>query len=308
LEQSPREDAEDESRNGLIAGVIAFSMWGVFPIYFKLVDSVSSFEILLHRIVWAVPFGALVLLFRHQWPEVRLAFADRRKLLWLGLAALCISANWFIYIWAVQHGRIFEASLGYYINPLMYVLVGVFFFAEKLRPLQIAAIAAAFVGIMVLTVKGGVFPWSSLGLAVLFTAYGVIRKQVPVGAMPGLFVETILLFPVAFAALVWMMLAGRSAFDGGDITLMTLLLLAGPFTVLPLLFFAVAARRVSLTTLGFMQFIGPSLQFVVGVYYGEQLTTAHIICFGLIWTAVLIFSADAIRASKKPLHAKPAGV
>ena len=226
MEQSPREDAEDESRNGLIAGVIAFSMWGVFPIYFKLVDSVSSFEILLHRIVWAIPFGALVLLFRHQWPEVRLAFADRRKLLWLGLAALCIAANWFIYIWAVQHGRIFEASLGYYINPLMYVLVGVFFFAEKLRPLQIAAIAAAFVGIMVLTVKGGVFPWSSLGLAVLFTAYGVIRKQVPVGAMPGLFVETILLFPVAFAALVWMMLAGRSAIDGADITLMTLLLLA----------------------------------------------------------------------------------
>jgi chloramphenicol-sensitive protein RarD len=282
-------------------------MWGVFPIYFKAVESVSSAEVLLHRIVWAVPFGVLVLLLRSQWPEARRAFAHRQTLLWLGLAALCISVNWFIYIWAVQHERIFEASLGYYINPLMYVLVGVLFFGEKLRPLQSGAIAAAFVGVMVLTVSGGVFPWVSLSLAALFTVYGIIRKQVPVGAMPGLFVETSLLFPLAFIALIWMMANGQAAFDGQDPSLTMLLLAAGPITVLPLLLFAVAARRLSLTTVGFLQFIGPTLQFLTGLYYGELMTTAHWVCFSLIWLAVIMFSTDAIRASKKPLHAKPAG-
>ena len=289
----------DEIRNGITAGLIAYSLWGVFPIYFKIIESVAPTEVLAHRIVWAVPFGALILLLRRQWPEVRRALTQRTMLSWLGLSAVCITVNWFIYIWAVQNERIFETSLGYYINPLMYVFVGVLFFGERLRSLQLAAVIFASVGVLVLTLSGGSFPWVAISLAVFFTAYGVIRKRVVIGAMPGLFVETVLLFPFAMVWMTWLLVAGQGSFGTQDISLALLLLAAGPVTVVPLLLFAVAARRLPLTTIGFMQFLAPTLQFLTGVYYGEKLTTAHQICFGLIWVAVILFSTDAIRAGRK---------
>ncbi len=297
---------DNGSNSGLVAGLIAYSLWGVFPIYFKLVAAVSPAEVLMHRIVWAVPFGALILLFRNQWPEVRRALTHRSTVLWLSVSALLITVNWFIYIWAVINERIFETSLGYYINPLMYVLVGVLFFQERLRPLQIFAVVSATIGVSVLAISGGEFPWVALSLGALFTGYGVIRKRVAVGAMPGLFVETTLLLPFAIVPLVWLVYSSASAFASGDTSLNFLLILAGPVTVMPLLLFAIAARKVTLTTLGFMQFLAPTLQFLTGVYYGELLTTAHIICFGLIWIAVALFSADAIRATKKPSMETPA--
>ena len=286
------------SRSGFAAGLIAYSLWGVFPIYFKIVESVAPTEVLAHRIIWAVPFGALILLFRNQWPEVRRAMTHRGMLPWLGLSALCITVNWFIYIWAVQNERIFEASLGYYINPLMYVFVGVLFFGEKLRSLQLAAVVFAGAGVLVLTISGSTFPWVAITLAVFFTAYGVIRKRVVIGAMPGLFVETALLFPFAMIWMVWLIVAGQASFGTQDMSLALLLLAAGPITVVPLLLFAVAARRLPLTTVGFMQFLAPTLQFLIGIYYGEELTTAHKICFGLIWIAVVLFSTDAIRSNR----------
>ena len=298
----------DGHRGGVAAGLTAYALWGVFPVYFKIVDSVSATEVLAHRIVWAIPFGALILLLRHQWPEVRRALTHRRMLFWLGVAALCISLNWFIYIWAVQNNRIFETSLGYYINPLMYVVVGVLFFHEKLRTLQLIAVILATIGVLILTFSSGSFPWAAFALAVFFTAYGVIRKRVAIGAMPGLFVETTLLFPFAFLWLAWLLLTNQASFGGHDLALDGLLLLAGPITVVPLLLFAVAARRLTLTTVGFMQFLAPTLQFLTGLYYGEVLTTAHMLCFGFIWVAVSLFSIDAIRASKKkPLLTDPTG-
>lgn len=289
----------DETRSGIVAGLIAYSLWGVFPVYFKIIESVAPTEVLAHRIVWAVPFGALILLFRRQWPEVRRALTDRTTVSWLGLSALFITVNWFIYIWAVQNERIFETSLGYYINPLMYVFVGVLFFGERLRSLQLAAVIFASVGVLVLTLSGGTFPWVSISLAVFFTAYGVIRKRVAIGAMPGLFVETVLLFPFAMVWITWLLVAGQASFGTQDMSLAMLLLAAGPITVVPLLLFAVAARRLPLTMIGFMQFLAPTLQLLTGIYYGEKLTTAHQICFGLIWVAVILFSVDAIRAGRK---------
>ena len=304
---SDSSDDNSASRSGLVAGLIAYTLWGVFPIYFKLVAAVGPAEVLMHRIAWAVPFGALILSFRKQWPAVRRALADRSVVLWLGLAALCITINWFIYIWAVMNERIFETSLGYYINPLMYVVVGVLFLGERLRSLQVVAVVSATIGVAVLAISGGTFPWVALSLAVLFTAYGVIRKQIAVGAMPGLFVETTLLFPFAFVPLAWLVYSGTSAFGAGDTRMTLLLVAAGPVTVMPLLLFAVAARKLTLTTVGFLQFLAPTLQFMTGVYYGEMLTTAHLICFGLIWTAVTLFSIDALRQSKKPRQARPVG-
>ena len=298
--------SESEARSGVLIGLLAYFMWGVFPVYFKWIASVAPLEVLGHRVLWAVPFGAIIIFARRQWPEVRSALVDRAMLAWLALAALCISLNWLIYIWAVQNDRIFETSLGYYINPLMYVGVGVALLGERLRRLQIVAVVLASFGVLFLAVSGGAFPWVALSLAVLFTAYGVIRKQIAIGAMPGLFIETLLLFPVAAIWIAWLVATQKASITAGDSGLSALLILGGPITVLPLLFFAIAAKRVTLTTIGFLQFLAPTLQFFTGIYYGEQLTTAHIVCFGSIWAAVLFFSYDALMAGKKkPLPNDP---
>ena len=303
-------DAEDRSsnRDGVLSALIAYLLWGVFPVYFKLVQTVPATEVLTHRIIWAVPFGALILYVRRQWPEVRQAFASPSTVFWLTLAALFISANWLIYIWAVQQEEVLQASLGYYINPLMYVLVGVVFLKERLRRPQVISIVLAAVGVSYLTLEGGQFPFVAVSLALLFTLYGVIRKQVAVGAMPGLFIETLLLFPFAVAWLGWLLLSQQAEFAAGGVSLSLLLVLAGPLTVVPLLMFAIAARRLTLTVIGFMQFIAPTLQFIVGIFYGEVLTPAHIVCFGCIWAAVAIFSIDAFYQQKrKPPRIPSAG-
>jgi len=285
-------------RDGVITGLIAYTLWGFMPIYFKFVAAVAVSEVLAHRIVWAVPFGALIILARRQWPEVKRALTHRVMLFWLCVAAIFIAVNWLMYIIAVQRNQVFQASLGYYINPLMYVVVGVLFLGEKLRRLQIAAVLSATMGVLILTFSGGRFPAIALTLAVSFTIYGVIRKKVVIGGMPGLFVETLVLSPIALIWLLWLMHTGRASFSSGGVGMSALLLLAGPLTVIPLLCFALAARRLQLTTIGFMQFIAPTLHFLVGLSYGEQLTTPHLICFALIWIAVGLFSADALRAGR----------
>lgn len=301
-------DEMREHREGLLAALIAYVLWGLFPIYFIIVAAVAPTEILVHRIVWAVPFGALIIHLRRQWPEVRSALSSMKMLMWLALAALFISVNWLIYIWAVLNEQVLQASLGYYINPLMYVLVGIVFLGERLRRAQLVSVLLATIGVGYLTIKGGEFPIIAISLAALFTSYGVIRKQVAVGAMPGLFIETLLLLPLAAAWLIWLMIFGQAAFATAGWSMSALLLLAGPVTVLPLWLFAVGARQLTLTTIGFMQFIAPTLQFIVGIYFGERLTLPHLICFACIWIAVAIFSFDAFYAqNRKPPRAKPVG-
>jgi chloramphenicol-sensitive protein RarD len=254
---------------------------------------------LLHRIVWAVPFGALIILARRQWPDVKRAFADRRTFGFLTLSALTISGNWLVYTWAVQNGQIFQASLGYYINPIVLVLVGYLFMGERLRRMQVGAVLLATTGVAILTISGGEFPLISITLAISFTVYGVIRKQIVVGAMPGLFVEMLVVFPVAAVLLTMVLHRGASPFSPDNPTMLGLLLLAGPLSVLPLMFFSVAARRLRLSTIGFLQFIGPTGQFLVGYYYGEALTVPHLICFGFIWTAVALFIFDVLWSRRK---------
>lgn len=297
-EASAGEDCEDRARNGFVSALLAYTMWGFMPIYFKAVAAVPALEVLAHRVIWAVPFGALIVHARRQWPDVRRALAHRRTCTFLALAAAFIAINWFAYILAVQSGHIFQASLGYYINPLMYVAIGVWFLRERLTRLQTAAVLLAAAGVAILTASGGRFPWLALVMASSFTIYGVIRSRVAVGGMPGLFVETLVLLPLAGGYLLWMMGAGAAAFGLADPGTSGLLLLAGPLTAVPLLFFALAARRLPLSTIGIMQFIAPTLQFVMGLLYGEELTQAHAVCFACIWIAVLLFSTDAWRASR----------
>ncbi len=295
---------QGDERSGVVFGLLAYTMWGLFPIYFVWTSSVAPLEVLSHRVLWAVPFGALIISLRRQWRDVRNALVDRSRLSWLAMAALAISANWLTYIWAIQQDRIFETSLGYYINPLMYVAIGVLAFGERLRRLQGIAVALATIGVLFLTFSGGAFPWVAIVLGISFTTYGVIRKEVAIGAMPGLFIETLLIFPIVALWMGWFVAQGGASVVSGDAWLTFLLIMGGPITVLPLVFFAIAARRLTLTAIGFMQFLAPTLQFMTGVYYGEPLTFAKLVCFGFIWTAVVVFSADALRQGRrKPLPA-----
>lgn len=286
-------------RDGVIAGLVAYTIWGVLPVYFKLVETVPAVEILFHRIIWAIPFGALIIHWRRQWPEVRRALTHREMLSWLLASAVLIAVNWFIYIIAVQTGRIFQASLGYYINPLIFVVAGMVFFGERLSAGQRNAVVLAAVGVLVLTVSGGEFPWIALTLGTSFAFYGVIRKRVVIEATPGLFVETLILFPIALVGLILIQQGSGTAFVEAGTTITTLLLMAGPITVVPLVMFAIAARRLALSTVGFMQFLAPTMQFMTGIYYGEAFTLPRVICFTLIWGAVILFSVDAFRQQKQ---------
>ena len=295
---------DGSARSGVLAAVLAYTCWGFFPLYFLALGHVSAYELLAARILFAVPFGAAMVWARGQRGEVLAGLADRRVLVGLGVSAGVVALNWLVYILAVQNGAIFEASLGYYINPLIYVLVGVVVLGERLRPGQVAAVALAALGVSVLTVGGGAFPLVSLVLAVSFTVYGYVRKTIAIGAMPGLFIETLLLAPFAAVGLWWLARTGDAmlpdamagapgAWDWG---LIGALAFAGPATVIPLLFFAIGARRLTLATLGFLQFIGPTIQFLVGLWAGEAFTPAHQACFALIWTAAAVFAWDAWRA------------
>ena len=298
--------AESALRLGLIAAVSAYTFWGLFPIYLKLLSAVSALEILAHRVFWSVPFGAVIILVRHQWREVFTAIKNPRVVALLAIAAIAIAGNWLIYVWAVINDRILEASLGYYINPLMYVAAGVFILGEQLRRAQLVSVALAATGVLVMTFGAGVFPWVSLALAFLFTAYGYIRKTTPVGAMPGLFIETTILAPVAVIFMLSLMNAGDAVFQAQSFGMDLLLMLAGPVTVIPLALFALATRRLTLITIGLLQYIGPTLQFALGLYYGETFTLFHALCFGLIWTGLAIFSVDAVRANRSAQASKVA--
>lgn len=290
--------ASQAIRDGLLFGVGAYTIWGLFPIYLKAVSDAPALEILVHRILWSVPFGAALIALRSQWGDVKAAFMNPKTLGLLAVSAIAISLNWLIYVWSVVNDRIFDASLGYYINPLMYVAAGVFILGEKMRRAQVVAIVLATLGVLVLTFGAGVFPWAALSLALLFTLYGFLRKTIAVGAMPGLFVETTLLSPLALIYLLWLLQSGTAVFLNQSASLDALLILAGPVTVIPLVLFALSARRLRLSTLGFLQYIGPTLQFMMGLYYGEPFTWAHGVCFGLVWTALAIFSVDAARANR----------
>lgn len=295
----PNAHHDSAVRLGLICGVFAYGLWGMLPVYLKALGDVSPMEIVGHRILWSVPFGALILTFRKQWGETFKAFSSPRMVLLLGFSAAVIGGNWLVYVWAVANDRVLQASLGYYINPLMFVAAGVFVLKEKLNRLQMAAVAMASLGVAVLTFGAGVFPWVSMILACSFTAYGYVRKMLDVGAMPGLFIETAVLSPFALIFLIWFAGSHGLAFGQGDIKLDILLIAAGPVTVLPLMLFALAARRLRFTTLGFLQYIGPTGQFLLGLYYGEPFTLYHAVCFGLIWSALGVLSIDAVRQTRR---------
>jgi len=296
MKAAPTPPHTADVNGGLIAGIIAFVIWGFFPVYFKVIGSVSALEILSHRVVWSVPFCILIIFARKQWPQIITAFKNTKVLGLLAISSVMIAINWGTYIWAVQQEQIFQASLAYYINPLMYIVVGVVFFKEKLTNLQRVAVGLAAVGVTILTIVGGALPYLAIIMAVSWTVYGVVRKIADVGSLPGLLLETSLLLPPALFYLAYLAKSGTLDFGHVDVSLTLLLVAAGPLTVLPLLAFTFAAKKLLLTTLGFLQYIGPTLQFCCAVYFGETFTPAHALCFSFIWLAVIIFMWDRFRA------------
>ena len=283
-------------RAGLLFGLGAYFTWGVLPLYFKAVDHVSALEIVAHRILWSLLFLALLVTVARRWPGVRAALTTPKVAMTLVLTALLIGANWLIWIYSVVSGHVLEGSLGYYLNPLVNVLFGVFLLKERLSRAQICAVVLAAAGVAVLAAGAGGAIWISLSLAASFATYGFLRKVAPVDSIEGLTIETALLAPLAAAWIVLLHGGGDGAFLAGDTRTDLLLVAGGTITAVPLLLFTAAARRLPYSLLGFLQYIAPSLQFLLAVLaFGEPFTLAHAICFAAIWTALAIFAFEGVR-------------
>lgn len=285
-------------RKGIIYAAACYSAWGLFPIYFKALHSIPSIEILLHRMVWALVFLLLVLSVRKQWTWLRDVFRQPKLLAGFAASAILLSANWFLYIWAINNDRIVDASLGYFMTPLVNVFLGFILLKERLRTIQWLAITCAGLGVLWLSLQTGHPPWIALVLASTFGMYGLLRKTAALGALEGLSLETMLLFPFALAYLVYLSLHEQSVFLQATTSTQILLLAAGPITAIPLLMFAAAARRIPLATLGLMQYISPTIQLLIGVWlYHEQFSQERLLGFLGIWSGLLIYSVDSLRLS-----------
>lgn len=286
-------------RLGFFCCLGCYTIWGALPLYFRALDHIQPSEMLAHRIIWSVPTGLILIVIARNWKDLRAALT-RKHVMWLSVSALVIGINWLVYIWAVSQERVMEASLGYYINPLVNVLIGSVFFSERLRTAQWLAVGLAGVGVAVMTVALGYLPWVAVVLCLTFAFYSVIRKQVQVDSRAGFVVEAALLAPLAMIWLGWFVAQpdGRLFGDGGwDIPL---LLAAGPITATPLILFAIAAKRLRLSTIGMMQYIGPTIQFLISVYvFKEAFGLTHAIAFGFIWSALIVFTADSLMGDAK---------
>ncbi|HRD49939.1 MAG TPA: EamA family transporter RarD [Candidatus Contendobacter sp.] len=297
---SASDPSADHSLTGVLNALGCFGIWGLFPIYFKLLGQVPALEVLAHRILWSVVVLLALILMQGRWQALRAEFHDWRRLRFYLLTTLLLSANWLLYIWAVQNGRILEASLGYYINPLVNVVLGVLFLRERLNPRQWAAVALAAIGVLVLIVGYGVVPWIALSLALSFGSYGMLRKKAGHPATLGLGVETALLAPVALLFILTLAARGTGALGGGDGRTDLLLLAAGLITVAPLLMFLEATRILRLSTVGLIQYMTPTLQFLLAVaVYREPFTAIHLAAFGCIWLALALYSADAWSSHRR---------
>lgn len=287
-------------RQGYALGLTAYGLWGLFPLFFKLLAVLPASEILFQRILWSALFSALLLLvWRHRgwWAELR---AHPRRLLWLAVSGALVACNWLVYIWAVNNAHVVEASLGYYINPLVNILLALVILGERLRPLQWLAVGLAVLGVAQQLWTLGQLPWVSLALAGSFAFYGLVRRQTPVAALPGMVVESWLLVPIALVALPLLTPGVSLQTEVWQSSLGLLIVLAGPITLIPLLCFNAAARKLPYSTLGFLQYIAPTLVLIQAVWlYGEPFPRERLFAFLCIWAGLAVFSVDLWRASRK---------
>ena len=280
-------------RKGVVLAASSYVAWGLFPAYFRLLRTVSPVEVLAHRMIWSLVFLCFVLAFRRQWSWLRPLTRQPRLVVGFAVSAALLSGNWFLYIWAINSGHVIDASLGYFINPLVNIVLGFLLLQERLRPAQWFAVTIAALGVLWLTWQGHHFPWIAIVLALTFGVYGLMRKVAALGPLEGLSLETLLLFPLAAAYLTWTVFMGNNAFVHADFALRLVVMAAGPITAIPLLLFAAGARSIRLSTLGLLQFIAPTLQLLLGILmFHEPFGGARMWGFVIIWAALALYSAE----------------
>ncbi|MHB8478464.1 MAG: EamA family transporter RarD [Steroidobacteraceae bacterium] len=286
---------------GFVPAAAAFAIWGLFPLYFHILREVSAIQVIAHRVVWSCVCVLAWIVMRRELPTLGAPLADRGVVWRLALTATLISINWLAYVWGVLNGHVVETSLGYFIGPLVNVLLGVVLLAEKLTRLQWTAVALAAAGVTYLTIMAGGLPWIALTLAFSFASYGLIRKVVKVDSLPGLAIETLLLFPFAALYLLWCEFAGSGALGHAGLTATALLIGTGPLTAITLFLFAYGTRLLPYSTVGLLQYIAPTLQFACGVFaLHEPFERTRAIGFTVIWTALLIYAGEGWRLSRQP--------
>lgn len=286
---------------GIFYAAGAYFLWGLLPLFWKALQTVPATEILGHRMIWSLVFVAGLLTLRRQWHWLRTALRDRRTLITFTATGFVLGINWLTYIYGVNAGFVVETSLGYFINPLVSVVLGVVFLQERLRVGQWTAVLIAAAGVIYLTISYGTLPWIALTLAFSFGTYGLLRKTAPLNALEGLTLETAVLFPIALTYLLFLEFSGQAAFGHAGWSTSLLLALSGVVTAVPLLLFTAGARRIKLSTIGLLQYIAPTLQFLLGVFlYGEPFTTQRFIGFSLIWLALLIYTGEGIYRRRQP--------
>jgi chloramphenicol-sensitive protein RarD len=285
------------TRDGIAAALGAYTLWGLVPIFFKQFGSVPAIEIIAHRVVWSLLLVAALLIVAGRLPAVWQAARDPRILARAALAAALVMSNWLVFVWAVNAGRILETSLGYFITPLVSILLGVAVLGERLRGRQWIAVGCACLGVALEGWRIGSLPWVSLALAATFGSYGLLRKQLPLDAAGGLLLETACAAPFAMVYLVWL---GNEGNFGSEVSMTWLLIATGPVTAIPLLLFAIGARRLPLATLGFLQYTAPSLSFLVAIFfYGETMGLARLLAFAAIWAGLALYSADLVLQRRR---------
>jgi chloramphenicol-sensitive protein RarD len=285
---------------GLLYGALAFAIWGLFPLYFRQVAAVAPLEVVLHRAAWSLAFIALIVVPRRRWAWLGNVLRQPRQLVVFCFSALLLGINAYVYVYAVNSGRVVEASLGYFINPLVNVLLGVVVLHERLNRAQRIAVALATAGVLWLTVLAGHPPWISLALAFSFGGYGLLRKMAPLGPLEGLALETLLLAPLVLPLLWWFGVHQGGALSRGDPTELAWLVFAGPMTVVPLLLFAASARRLPLATVGLLQYLGPTIQLAIGIWlFGEPFGPGRLVGFTLIWASLALYSADGLLRTRR---------
>jgi chloramphenicol-sensitive protein RarD len=291
-------------RSGIIYAALAFFCWGLFPIYFHALGEVPPLQILAHRMLWSLAFLLVLLLLRRDWKWLQVVRQPRVFFSFV-LSALLLSANWLVYIWSVMNHHVIEASLGYFINPLVNIVLGYLILKERMRPLQWAAIGVAALGVAWLTWQAGTVPWIALFLALSFGGYGLLRKTAALGPLEGLSFETIVLFPLAAGYVIWLTVHGQNVFiNTASDTTRWLLIMAGPLTAIPLLLFATGARKIPLSILGLLQYLSPTLQFLLGVWlFKEAFSADRLVGFVLIWSALALFAGEGLLR-RQPVAAK----
>jgi chloramphenicol-sensitive protein RarD len=289
----------DDRRPGLAFGLGAYALWGLFPLYFPLLEPAGGLEIVAHRVVWSLVFIALLLTVLRAWARVRAVLTDRRALMILVGAAVLISGNWLIFVYGVNSGQVVETSLGYFINPLVSVLLGVVVLSERLRPAQWVAVGIAAVAVTVLTVDYGRPPWIALGLAATFGLYGLLKKLVRVEAAPGLLLETALVVVPALVVLGVLHAQGEGTAGNNGVGHLLLLIGSGVATAVPLLLFAAATSRIPLSTVGLLQYLTPLMQLAIGVFvYDEPMPPLRLVGFAVVWLALAVFTVDTLRVAR----------